>query len=202
MYSKEQLAELVFAISHRNCQRSFRKLFDLYYNTLFGVARYYVKNTLTAEEVISDLFVKLWKNREGLSEIRDIRRYLLVSIKRQSLNALRGQKPPVLYIDSLEHFSSIEIKDPEKQLFSKEFLEFMSECIQRLPPRCGLIFKMVKEEGMKYREVAEALDLSEKTVEMQMTSALKRIRIELDKYHNYHKDLPKVSSRSSFFHLF
>lgn len=198
MPSKKQISELIQAISQKDCQQSFRKLFDLYYNTLFGLAKYYVKNTILAEEVIADVFVKIWKNRAKLNEINNIKSYLLVSVKRQSLNALRGKKVPLLYIDTLEHNTLVEMKDPEKALFEKEFLDFISDCIHHFPPQCQLIFRMVKEDEMKYKEVAEALSISEKTVEMHMSNALKRLREALGRYHNYHKNIPNISSHFSF----
>lgn len=192
--SIDQIQYLLIEISANDCQRSFKKFFDTYYPRLFEIAKYYLKANHFAEEVVADVFIKIWRTRKSLNKIDNIQSYLFIAIKRQSLNFLRSKKTDFFYIDSLEHETMVESKNPEQELFTQEYLEYFSKCIQNFPTKTKLIFKLVKEDGMKYKEVADVLNLSIKTIEMHMTTALKQLKTDMQKYTNYHTKLPTSKS--------
>jgi RNA polymerase sigma-70 factor (family 1) len=180
MSNDENIRALILKISKENCERSFRIFFDHFYNRLFSLALHFTKNQVTAEEVVSDVFLKIWKQRDTLQDIQNLRAYLFIAIKRQSLNALRKSRVMTLYTDELEHFLIIETHTPENILFRKEMLKTISQTIQTLPEKCKLVYLLVKEERLKYKEVADLLEISEKTVEMHVGNAIKKIRKDLD----------------------
>ena len=187
MNTIEEIQLLKTNISLHDCQKSFSRLFELFYPRAFEVAKYYLKADHLAEEAVSDVFIKLWNHRARFDEIRDLRSYLLISVKRQSLNALRDQKKNSLFIDSVDRQFLVELENPEQKLIEEELLEYLSVCIQNLPEKCRIVFKMVKEDNLKYKEVAEILNLSLKTVEMHMSAALKRLRADLEKYSKHNR---------------
>ena len=178
---KVSIPNLLRKVAREDCENSFRTIFNHFYPRLFELAQYYTKNQSLAEDAVSDVFLKVWINRRSLEEVKDIRAYLFIAVKRQSLNYLR-RKPSVPFLNvhdqKLSH--SIDYRNPENILVSQEMLQAVSKSIQRLPKRCRLVFKLVKEEKIKYREVARLLDISEKTVEMHVGNALKKIRKDLE----------------------
>jgi len=185
MVEKEKCKRLLKKISEESCERSFKELFDISFSGLYEITLYYLKHPMVAEEVVSDLFLKLWNKREKLKGIDEPIHYLFIATKRQSLNHLRSKKGiESLYIHDLDHKIFIDHITPEDCIFSKEELDNINSCIENLPEKCRLVFRLVKEDGLKYKEVADLLDLSEKTVEMHVSNALKKLRDDLNKQKN------------------
>jgi RNA polymerase sigma factor (sigma-70 family) len=125
---------------------------------------------------VSDVFLKIWTKRNSLTTVANFHLYIYIITKNLSINYLLKQKrePSFSFDDTVVEFRSIYL-DPEQIMISAEMLKRVQLARKGLPPKCQLIFKLVKEDGLKYREVAELLDLSLKTVENQMTIALKKI---------------------------
>ena len=170
-------------ISRFDDEKALKELFDAFYGKLFEVSKFYVNNYSAAQEVVSDVFIKLWNNRSNLENIENIQSYLYVAAKRQSFNYIRNNKKRNHHaLDEHDDNTFVEIKSPEKILISKEFEEIISTAVQNLPTKCRLVYSLVKDDGMKYQQVADTLDISIKTVEMHVGKALKRIKIAFDKY--------------------
>jgi RNA polymerase sigma-70 factor (ECF subfamily) len=179
MSEEEKISGLVHKISISDCENSFRRFFDHFYPRLFELALYYTKNQNLAEEVVSDVFLKVWRQRKHLTTIKNIKAYLFVAIQRQSLNGRRNTQIFPVFTHGLEYHIIIESRTPENILFTEEMLKAIEHAVQNLPERCRLVYKLVKEEQLKYKEVARLLNISEKTVEMHIGNALKRIREDL-----------------------
>ncbi len=130
-----------------------------------------------AEETVSDFFIVIWQRRALLGAISSPKLYIFTGIKNTALNRLRVRKrrqlPPV---DEWQTALNSVFFNPEELLLTKEIAEKIMTAVNQLPPKCRTIFKLVKERGLKYAEVASLLDLSVKTVEAQMSIALRRIR--------------------------
>lgn len=204
MKNSNDYNQLIRAIAIYNCERSFREFFNIFYPELFETSVYYVKNNLIAEEIVSELFVKLWLKRESLPAIKNIRAYLFVSTKRLSLNYLRQKQLPQLYLNDIDTELCVNLRNPEDQMLSEEELLKIKNAIENLPEKCRLVFLLVKEKGLKYKEVASALDISEKMVEKHISTALKKLRKELtDKslVKKYSPNIVKVISALSFIFL-
>nr|TAE26862.1 MAG: RNA polymerase sigma-70 factor [Cytophagales bacterium] len=157
-------------------KRAFRAFFEHFYRDAYRVALFHVQDHETAEELTSDVFLKLWDRRSSLVGVSHPRTYLLVSIKNHCLNHLRKQ--PVLSVSITDEaiFREPNYGDnPEQQVVWDEMQQTLNDAVSALPPRCGLIFQMVRDSQLSYREVAEALGITPKTVEIQMGIALKRL---------------------------
>jgi RNA polymerase sigma-70 factor (family 1) len=157
-------------------QQAYKELYSLLYSYLFNFARAVVPSRETAEEIVSDVFVRLWERRKELEKVENLKVYLYVAIRNTAFNYLDKQKrTPTNSIDDLEaEFTSIYF-DPEQLMITAEMLALIQKAIDQLPPKCKMIFKLAKEDGLKYREVAEVLNLSIKTVENQLAIALEKI---------------------------
>ena len=125
---------------------------------------------------MNDVFLNIWQKRDTLDSIQNIHLYLYVSVKNASLNYLRRNSLAVpVSVDDLhaDHFQITA--DPESTLISRELQEQVSAAIEQLPTRCKLIFKLVKQDGLSYKEVADILGISTKTVDSQLCLALKKL---------------------------
>lgn len=175
-HDKRYILLLQEKIAINNDQQAYNDLFALFYQSLKQFAFSFLKSKQLSEEVVSDVFIKIWQKRGSLHTITNLKLYLFTSIRNIALNYLKKQKGlnnlPVE--DYWVELNSIYF-DPEQLMITAEMIARVQEAIQSLPSRCRLIFKLVKEEGLKYREVAELLNISVKTVENQMTLALKKI---------------------------
>jgi RNA polymerase sigma-70 factor (family 1) len=163
-------------ISRFDDQLAYKELFSSLYPSLFQFVSGIIKCRQPAEEIVSDLFLKIWEKRKTLEEIHNLRVYCFVAARHLSINQLEKQKR--------QHSANIEdyktrlvhpAPDPEQSMISAEMMRRIHDVVEELPPRCKLSFKLVKEYGFKYREAAEILQVSEKTIENQLSIALKKI---------------------------
>lgn len=155
---------------------AYKELFVSFYNPLLRFAITMVKSKEQAEEVVSDVFIYIWEKRKRIGSITNLKVYLFIAVKNTSLNYLsRQNKNLTENVDEAGiEFKSIYF-DPEQLMVTAEMVSLIKNAIEQLPPKCRLIFKLIKEEELKYREVAEILGVSVKTVESQISIALKKI---------------------------
>jgi RNA polymerase sigma-19 factor, ECF subfamily len=169
------ISELQHRIALHDDQAAYKQLFAVFYKSLLQFGISFVRSHEAAEEIVSDVFIKIWKKRAGLQRIHNLRLYLFISTKNMALNYLRTQKKPLLPAEHYQVQLQSVYFDPEKLMLTAEMMGRVQKAISHLPHRCQLIFKLVKEDNLKYKEVAELLNLSVKTVENQMTTAFRKI---------------------------
>jgi RNA polymerase sigma-70 factor (family 1) len=173
---KSTIQGLQQRIGRLDDQQAYKELYTSLYACLFGFARTIVQSRESAEEIVSDVFIRLWERRKELEKIENLRVYLYVATRNVAFNYLDKQKrtPTHSFDDLKAEFTSIYF-DPEQLLITADMLALIQKAIDQLPPKCKMIFKLTKEDGLKYREVAEVLGLSVKTVENQLAIALEKI---------------------------
>lgn len=160
-----------------NDESAFEKIFLHYNADLYRLAFSFVRSKEISEEIISDTFVNIWRNRARLLEIDNLKLYLYVSVKNLSIKYLsRNKTGHLISLDEIIiNSSAASVITPEDQLVSKEITKIIEEAISSLPPKCRLIFRLVREHGLKYREVSQLLNISVKTIDAQMAIAAKRV---------------------------
>jgi RNA polymerase sigma-70 factor (family 1) len=135
-----------------------------------------VRSAEVAEEIVSDVFIKLWQMRSKLAEIDNLRVYLFTIARNFSLNYLaRNADGRVVGLDSLENSAFAADADPADRCISSDLANQMRRIVQQLPPQCRIIFHLVREEGLRYKEVAAILDLSPYTLRNQMAIAIQKL---------------------------
>ena len=165
-------------------KRAFELVFTKYYGTMVLYASRFMETREDAEEVTQEVFVKFWEKCDTLSPDSSIKSYLYRSVHNSCLNAIKHEKVKDSYRQYMIQFmemsseSVIEAEDPD------ELRARIVKEIDSLPPRCSEIFKLSRFEGLKYQEIAEHLDISVKTVEVQMGKALKVLREKLGDLKN------------------
>lgn len=165
-------------------QQGFKEFYHCTFFKLYQFAFSYVHTKEPAEEIVNDVFLALWQKRAGLHRIDNINVYLYVCVKNASLNYLRRNALPVpVSVDELSADHLQLVADPELLVLQKETQRIVREAIEQLPARCRLIFKLIKEDGLTYKEVAAILDISVKTVDNQLWLGLKKLALLLQEIH-------------------
>ena len=152
-------------------------LYKSFHKKLLHFSRLLTRSTEISEEVVDDVFVKLWSRREKVKDIDNITVYLYIAVKNQSLNAL-SRKAQQLVAESFDYLDidmGQAIGDPAALMITGEMMQQMQKAVDDLPPRCKMIFKLVREDGLKYKEVSQILNISVNTIDVQMAIAVKRI---------------------------
>lgn len=170
------MQQLLQKIQYHNDQEAFKQLYKLLFFRLYQFAYSYLSTKESAEEVVNDVFLRLWQKRNTVNTITNINVYLYVAVKNAACNYLRKNKIPAPL--SLTALTTEHIKlssSPESLFITRELQVRIQEAIEQLPPRCKMIFKLIKEDGLSYKEVAAILEISVKTVDAQLCLALKKL---------------------------
>jgi RNA polymerase sigma-70 factor (ECF subfamily) len=160
-----------------NDESAFTMLFDRYWVRLYKTAFRYLKDHEAAEEVVHDVFLNIWDRRLHL-EIESIPNFLLTAVRYQVYNRLRAVKPPVdLRITDVEIFDLLDHNKGESHIKDQELQQELNQYLEQLPKRCQEIFYMSRVNQLSNQEIAGRLGISKRTVENQLTVALKHLRI-------------------------
>jgi RNA polymerase sigma-70 factor (ECF subfamily) len=159
--------------------KQFESLFRSSYVSLVRYARTLIKDNDTAEEIVQDLFFRLWNDRKKIKIESSLNGYLFRSVHNRCLHYIEHNKVVARYAEEMLYRKTDTQEDPSDILHHKELQSRIAGILERLPERCGKIFYMSRFEGLKYSEIAEKLSVSVKTVESNMGRALKEFRKEL-----------------------
>jgi RNA polymerase sigma-70 factor, ECF subfamily len=166
-------------------ERALEEIFRTYYPGLVGFVRRYVKTTEIAEELVQDLFLKIWSRRGSLGAIDSVKTYLFRAARNTALNHLRRRKLEHEWVEK-EQGEVSEKQGMEgsgdETVEESELAAAVRAAVDRLPPRCREVFMLSRDGGLTYGEIAKSLGISIKTVETQMGRALKALRENLKAY--------------------
>jgi RNA polymerase sigma-70 factor (ECF subfamily) len=171
------------------------ELYRLFHSRLHYFSTSIVKSPEDAEELVEDVFVKLWANRQNILSIDNLSVYLYVAVKNRSYNLLVKRGKTVHYsLEDMGDEMSAPSLDPHKLLVSAEMMKRMQLAIESLPPRSRMIFRLIREDGLQYKEVAQILSISVNTIDVQMAIATKRICAILENQDGEVKLSPRSNS--------
>jgi RNA polymerase sigma-70 factor (family 1) len=156
--------------------KAYEALYQLMFDHLHSFSYSIVKSNEAAEEIVSDVFIKIWQIRGRLAEIDNLKVYLFTIAKNFSINYIhKNYKNIPRSIEDMDIEPVVSVANPEELYISAELINKVKQVIRELPPQCRLIFQLVKEDGMKYKEAAEILGISVLTVRNQLVIAIRRI---------------------------
>ena len=173
----DNIKEWVWDIAVNDSMVSFKLIHANYYMKLLRFVTMYIGETVVAEEIVSDSFLSVWENRRSLKMVTNFNSYIYAVAKYKSVSYLRSKHPQSVELDEgcIDMFIHTDTT-PEQELISKEGILKLNAAINRLPEKCKLAFKLVREEKMKYKEAAEILGISQKTLEAHIAKAVKTLR--------------------------
>jgi len=166
-----------------NDVEAFEKIFREYYSPLVLFTIKIVNDKDVAEEIVQEFFYHYWKNREQMSIKFSLKSYFYQSVRNNALKYLRHEAVKQKYASGIGSNNTPQSFSPDYG--EKELQKIIDNVLENLPQRCSLIFKMNRFEGLTYKEIAEKLSISVKTVEADMGKALKAFRNKLTKYQGY-----------------
>ncbi len=178
-----QTSKLLFSKIRDGDEKAFKKLFQEYYSSLCYFATQFLNDDSVAEGIVQEVFLKIWEKKKVIEINTSLKQYLFRSVRNSCLNIIQHDKVKKQYAEQVMGNSKQNID------FSKYYLEVglaqkIEESINSLPQKRKEIFKLSKEDGLKYKEIADKLNISVKTVEVQMGLALKTLREKLKNYQN------------------
>lgn len=174
-----ELDNLLFEQIRQDNRQTFNELFARYYTRLCVLANTFVKNKEDAEEVVLDVFFIIWKSRHSLI-IQHMQAYLYTSVKYASMACVRKRRVQVRINDVVENTPDRSVEDVYA---TKELIEHIDYAVEQLPMRCKQVFIMNRFHGMCYKEIAQALGISEKTVEHHLARGVQYVRDFIRQYY-------------------
>jgi RNA polymerase sigma-70 factor (ECF subfamily) len=168
-------------VVNTSAEAAFEQVFRSQFRRLHGYACTILKDEDEAEEVVQNAFYKLWEQKEKMEQIQSISAYLNRMVYNDCMNYLKHQKVKATHqAFTMHHISDISDDGIEKRTL--EFEHRLDTALNEMPEQCRTIFQMSRFEDMKYREIAEKMGLSVKTIENQMGKALRLMKIKLADY--------------------
>ncbi len=162
--------------------KTFEQLFKKHYVSLCLYALKYLKNESLAEEIVQDVFYKIWEKHSFITINISLKSYLYTAVRNRCLQQINHQKIINTYNKYTENSTEKKINGPHEELIFKETSEIINDVLESLPKRCSETFKMSRFEGLKYSEIADRLSVSVKTVEADISKALKLFRLCFPEY--------------------
>lgn len=166
----------LWAAVKTNDELAFNELFKRYWVRLYKTANQYLKDGEASEEVVHDVFLNIWNRRAEL-EISSFPNFLLTAVRYQVYNRMRSAKSPVIYEADHSAFTAIaDTNQVEYKIEEEELYRIMYDHLEELPKRCREIFCMSRIDQLSNEEIAGRLGISKRTVENQLTVALRHLR--------------------------
>ncbi|WP_255409735.1 RNA polymerase sigma factor [Aquimarina sp. Aq78] len=157
----------------------YRHLYEMYYNELCSYIYSLSRDKQQAEDIVQNVMLKIWKNKKKLNINTSIKNYLYKACYYELIDTYNKNKKELSYIEQIQK-NTLNVFVEEDNDFIKKKIHLVQVEIEKLPPKCKEVFVLNKIQGFKYKEVAEQLDISIKTVEAQMSKAMSRIKEALE----------------------
>ena len=159
----------------KNDEKAFKILFDRYYKKLLDYALSFTGNIHEAEDIVQQTFITLWTNRKKINSQKSIKSYLYKITYNSYIDTFRKQKHKDDFFDEIKERALRNRINDDNEIIEQRILK-LKTVIESLPEKCKEILQMNKFQGLKYKEIADQLDISVKTVESHMQTAFKKIR--------------------------
>lgn len=179
--SSHDVDDLMMRILKQDDYEAFQLLFRKMYVPLCQFCVRFVRMNEVAEEVVSDVFYTIWKNRNRI-EVTSSRSYLFTAVRNRAIDHLRKIKKSVWCNLDQAHHVATDCSNSQELMVEHELQVKIEKAVSTLPRQCRVIFELSRDQGLKYKEIATALNISIKTVETQMGRALKHLRKSLQPF--------------------
>lgn len=171
----------ILTLLKSNGQKAMELIYNEYYNYLCHATYKILGDSNSTEDIVQDVLMEIWKKKEQLQVNISLKAYLRRACINKALNSLRGKKMQFENEDSIKE-TFIDTDDSHDKVELTELSDVINHTIEGLPEKCRIIFSMSRFEQMSYMEIAETLEISTKTVENQISKALKILRVSVKSY--------------------
>jgi RNA polymerase sigma-70 factor (family 1) len=172
VYNEKELLALVAG----GDEKAFRKLFHQYWDNIYGVALMLTKSPAMAEDMVQEIFLKLWLKREQLGEVDNFQNYLFIIARNHIFDLLRKKSREQEFYNQLVSYFQEGPDSPEQQLLHKESKNLLQKAINSLPDQQRKVYLLSRDQGLKQDEIAAQLGISKNTVRNHMAKALQTLR--------------------------
>lgn len=183
MKKNDSLVEKVLLLKLTNGDKeAFSAIFTAYYRDLVLFAARFTHESESAEEIVQETFVKLWESHASSGNIESLRSFLLKAVQNRCLNWHRHNKIRQIHHDEVTFNAILFEYDTDNYIVGSELESQIKKAMLLIPPDCAEAFRMNREDGFKYQEIAEKLNVSIRTVEVRISKALHLLRQHLSEY--------------------
>jgi RNA polymerase sigma-70 factor (family 1) len=181
MLSEKKYEEsTLLAMLAGDSEYAFQIIFDRYRNTIYKVAMLYVKSPVIAEEIVQDVFLKLWFQRKNLTAIKSLESWLFILTKNLTLNSLKKIAHEWNAREKWIKENDLSENTTDHKIVSAEQQQLLRQAVSRLSPQQQEVYKLAREQGLSYDSIGEKLSISPLTVKTHMARALASIRSFLE----------------------
>lgn len=167
--------EIVISNLKKGNSKAFKELFDVFYERLYAFSFKYVQDNYAAEEIVENTMLMIWERRKSLDTIKDLKSYLYTSVRNASFDYIKKEKKVVPI--NIEMHDSIDYF--KQNVIEEETHKLLIDALNALPEKCRKVFELCCMEDLKYKDVAEELQISVNTVKSQRTRAIKLLKEKL-----------------------
>jgi RNA polymerase sigma-70 factor (ECF subfamily) len=179
---KAQLLYLQNRVAYARDQAAYKQLYLYFHPSVYKLAAIIIPQPSLVEEVVSDVMIRIWTMENRLAYVEHLKSYLLVAARNTALTYLKKyNENKHLNIEASGEEPAIS-DTPDQHVMATELSQVIESAVTALPPKSQAVFRLIKEEGLSYKEACNILDISQKTLEAHMCSALKKLRRVLDGY--------------------
>lgn len=180
--TEQEIRRYLRQMKEEDSQTALQKFYDLCFDRFFRIAYYYLKQEEWAQEVVLDVFMKIWEKRESLQTIVNLEDYFFITVKNAALNYLAKEEKQKQITEIIADKIANQENSPEEILINEELFSHYVKALDRLPEKCREIFIRIREEKQSYAQVAKELKISINTVDVQVQKAVTRLRDMLSRY--------------------
>jgi RNA polymerase sigma-70 factor (ECF subfamily) len=171
---------LIFQLK-QGSQKAFDKIYRMYAKRLYAYCLQFTKSPEDSEEIVQDVFVRLWTNRVHIRQEDTLRSLLFIMAKHHMISAFRSKINQPVYKEYVSYKEAMSVDGADRKLEYHEFVKKFRKAVQSLPDTQRKVIVLSKIKELSNKEIAEKLALSEQTVKNSLSTGLKKLRIELDK---------------------
>ncbi len=171
------IQSLLIRIGRQDDMDAYKQLYQLFYTPLFNFAFSIIQSRHQAEEIVSDVFIKIWQSRKSLPDVNSPGVYLYTCVRNRAIDYRSRARKLSTVLLSPEDWEDtlIELKNPADYCISSDLMKKINAAVNQLPPQCKIIFRLVKEDGLSYKQAAKVMDISPLTVRNQLAIAIRKI---------------------------
>lgn len=162
---------------------AFTNMYNQYKNIVYSTAFRITKSKIQSEEAVQDIFLKIWQNRESLTEINNLENYIYIISRNHLFNSIKKIARETNLISEISPNENSFI-DTDTSIKDEQYNTILNQIVDQLPPQQQKVYKMAKWDGLSHQKIGENLGISTETVKKHMAQALKFIRLKISPYMN------------------